>query len=87
MVGELSKLLGTAYGLKLELLDVDNLLMNKIKKKITFYGSRHLSLARRRLIVNKVLASMLWFSVMVWARAWKSLRNIKAYLGRATRAC
>lgn len=41
---------------------------------------RHLSLVGRRLIVNQVLASTLWFLVKVWAGMWKAIRSIKGIM-------
>lgn len=68
--GELSKLLGIAFGLSLDVqdvheVDVDEFLISKIQKKIMYEGSKHLSLTNERIIVNHVLALTLWFFVLV----------------------
>jgi hypothetical protein len=38
------KLLGTPFGLNLEVLDIDNFLYNKVSKKLTFWCNSKLSL-------------------------------------------
>ena len=43
--GELSKLLGIIYGQALEVTNIDNFLINKIWKKITYMELSHLLLA------------------------------------------
>lgn len=43
--GELSKLLGPTFGLELQVTDVDDFLISKVKKEITYLESRHLSWA------------------------------------------
>lgn len=78
--GELSKLLGTTCGLSLQVQDVNNFLIYKIRKKTMYWGSRHLSLAGRSPIVNHVLAFTLWYLVIVQTRSWKAIRNIKRLL-------
>jgi len=50
---KLSKLLGTPFGLGLEVDDVDRLIfLDKIKKKLVYWCFIHLSLAKNTLIVN-----------------------------------
>lgn len=60
--------------------DVDEFLMSKILRKITYWGIKHLSLVGRRLIVSHVLASSLGFFVSVWVGTWKVIRHIRAML-------
>lgn len=43
-------------------------------------GSRHLSLVGRRLTSNQVLASTIWFFMIVWVETWKAIQNIKGTL-------
>lgn len=45
VVAHRGELLGSTFGLELQVTDVDDFLMSKIKKKITYSESRHLSLA------------------------------------------
>jgi hypothetical protein len=58
-IGDLSKLLGTPFGLKMELQDVDQFLVNRVKGKLKYWTFMNLSLAGRTLIVNQVLMSSL----------------------------
>lgn len=61
---ELSKVLGTAFGLSLDVHDVDEFLVGKLQEYYLLEDYlKHLSLARRRLFVNYVMASTLWFFV------------------------
>jgi hypothetical protein len=53
----ITKLLGTSFGLGLEVKDIDAFLLNKIKKKMSFWCSTHLSLVGRTFLVNQILLS------------------------------
>ncbi len=55
--GDISKLLGSPCGLGLKVGDIDKFLLNKVKKKLAFWCSTHLSLVGRALIVKQVLIS------------------------------
>ena len=57
---ELSKLLGTPFGLNLNTRNVDQFLYNKIAKKLEYWSGMRLSLAGRIVICNQVLLSTLW---------------------------
>jgi hypothetical protein len=57
--GDLSKLLSTPFGLKMELQDVDQFLMNRVKSNLKYWSSTNLSLAGCTLVVNHVLMSSL----------------------------
>lgn len=61
--GEFSKLLGMAIGLKLEVEDVDNILLTKLRRKSNIRSQGIMN--GRRLVANQVLASTLWFFVIV----------------------
>lgn len=58
---DLSKLLGTLFGLNLNIPDVDQFLYSKISRKLDYWSSMKLSLAGRVTICNHVLLSTLWF--------------------------
>jgi hypothetical protein len=45
---------------------VDEFLYNKIRNKLTYWTTVHLSLAGGVLIVNTVLLSSLWYFIMIW---------------------
>ena len=62
----LSKLLGTSFGLNLNTPDVDQFLYHKISKKLKYWSSMKLSLAGRVIICNHVLLSTLWFFITMW---------------------
>lgn len=78
--GNISKLLGTPFGLSISTVDVDQFLIAKIRKKITYWTSTKLSLAARRLIVNQILMSTLWYFLGVWAGSRKIIKQILALL-------
>ena len=59
--GDMFKLLGTPFGLNLNIRDVDSFLYNKISKKLDYWSTMRLSLAGRIVICNQVLLSTLWF--------------------------
>ena len=75
--GDLSKLLGTPFGLNLDTKDIDQFLYNKIAKKFVYWRSMKLSLAGRIVICNQVLLSTLWFFITVWGGSNKALRRIR----------
>jgi hypothetical protein len=74
---QLSKLLGTAFGLNLSVIDTDDFLFNKIKKKLTYWTAIHLSLAARSTIVNSVLLSTTWYFISVWAGSRTVIKRIR----------
>lgn len=63
---ELSRLLGTPFGVDLETRDVDRFLANKLTTKLRYWTSVHLSLAGRVIIVNSILLSSLWYFLNIW---------------------
>jgi hypothetical protein len=77
----MSKLLGTPFGLSLEILGIDNFSYDKIKKKLTFLCScSKSSLVDRATIVNQVLLSSLWFFVLMWRGFKTNIRRIRGLL-------
>jgi hypothetical protein len=77
---DLSKLMGTLFGLHMELHNVDQSLVDKVKAKLKCWSSTHLSLACRTFIVNRMLMSSLWCFTTVWVGLKRVLVNIKALL-------
>ena len=75
--GDLSKLLGTPFGLNLNTNDVDRFLYSKIAKNLNYWSSMKLSLAGRVVICNQVFLSTLWFFITVWGGSNKILRSIR----------
>jgi hypothetical protein len=63
--GELSKLLGAPFGLKLDVKEIDEFLVKKIHKQQNIWSTLHLSLARKVILVDSTLASTLWFFISV----------------------
>ena len=74
---DLSKLLGTPFGLNLNIRDVDDFLYRKISKKLDYWSTMRLSLAGRVVICNQVILSTLWFFVTVWGGSNKVLSNFR----------
>jgi hypothetical protein len=77
---DLSKPLGTPFGLSLKTDDVDSFLQDKITKKLSYWNSQFLSLAARRVIVNSILLSTLWFFIHIWAGSDSIIQKIRASL-------
>ena len=75
--GDLSKLLGTPFGLNLNTPDIDQFLYRKISKKLDYWSTMKLALAGRVVICNQVLLSTLWFFITVWGGSNKILRKIR----------
>jgi hypothetical protein len=71
-------MLGTSFGIQIDTNDIDAFLFQKIQQKLTYWSSVHLSLVGRRIIINSILLSTLWFCVCVWGGSLKVIRNIKA---------
>jgi hypothetical protein len=77
---ELSKLLGTPFGISLDIDDVDEFLQQKITKKLQYWSSQFLSLVARKVIVNSILVSTLWFFIHVWVGSDSIIRRVRASL-------
>ena len=77
---QLSKLLGTPFGLNLDVQNIDEFLAEKIRKKLAYWSTVHLSLAGRATIVNSVHLSTLWYFFHIWGGSLKSVRDIRAQL-------
>jgi hypothetical protein len=61
-VGEVSKLLGSPFGLTLSMQDVDSFLSAKIDRKLAYWSSLKLNAARKEVVANGILiSSMLYF--------------------------
>lgn len=80
VLGALSKLLGTPFGITLETANVDEFLANKISKKLQYWTTIHLSMAARTIIVNSVLLSTLWYFLSLWCGLRDILNSIRAAL-------
>jgi hypothetical protein len=76
--GQLSKLLGTPFGVNLHTQDVDNFLLSKIQKKLDYWVSVHLSLSGRAIIANSVLLSTLYYFISLWGGSRQVIRKIRS---------
>jgi hypothetical protein len=74
--GELTKLLGSPFGLDISSQELDEFLIKRIEKKLTYWISVHLSFSGRVTIINQVLLSSLWYFVSVWAGSSKIFGKI-----------
>ena len=75
--GDMSKLLGTTFGLNLRTRDVDEFIYRRISKKFDYWSSMRLSFAGRVVICNQVFLSTLWFFITVWGGSNKILGKIR----------
>lgn len=83
----MSKLLGTPFGLHLELQSVDKFMVNRAKDKLTVWNSIHLLLVWQTFIVNHVMMSYLWYFIAVWVGSKGVLGKIKAITPQLFVAC
>lgn len=79
-MSNLSKLLGTHFGLNLKTCDVDEFLINKTSKKLDYWSTLKLSLAGKVVIIIQVLLSTLWFFISIWCGTNKTLGKICSIL-------
>lgn len=77
---DLSKLLDMPFDLQLQLQVVDQFLENMVKNKLQYWSSTNLLLTWQTLIVNWVLMSSLWNTIIVWARSKRVIGRIKFLL-------
>lgn len=73
----LFKLLGISFGLNLDVVDVESFVIDKIKKKLSYWCFVHLSLVGRTI----VLTFSLWYFGAVWGVPPKFLRRSNHYFG------
>ena len=59
-------MLGTPFGLNLNTPNIDKFIFQKIQKKLGYWTTIDLSLARQGVIVNLVLLSTLWYFISIW---------------------
>jgi hypothetical protein len=59
---------------------IDQFFLDKVKKKLTYWTTTKLSLAARRLVVNQILSSTLWYFIGVWSGSRQVIKKIKALL-------
>jgi hypothetical protein len=78
--GAMSKLLSTIFGIDLETYDIDKFLMGKIRKKLSYWTTTHLSLSGRVTIINQVLLATLWYFITAWHGSRGVLRKITSLM-------
>ena len=83
----LSKLLGTPFGLNLTITDVDTFLDEKVTKKLKYWVNIHLSLSGRAIIVNAVLLSTLWFFINIWGESFQIRSTLRDFLWTGSTHC
>jgi hypothetical protein len=60
--------------------DIDSFLIQKVRKKLTYWSSCYLSLSGRTTIMNQVLMATLWYFVAVWGGTSKVFGKITTLL-------
>ena len=78
ILGHLGKLFGLPLGIDVHTADIDQFLVDKIEKKLSYWTTLKLSLAARSVVVNAVLLSTLWFFVSLWRGSLQVTRKIKS---------
>ena len=77
---EVSKLLGTPFGMSLSSGDVDKFLLDRVSKKLEYWCKLKHNVMGRAVIVNSVLLSSTIFFVSIWGRTIVGLNRVKATL-------
>ena len=77
---DLLKLLGTPFGIDPSSDCIDQFLISRVTKKLSYRTAQKLSLVGRALIVKQVLFSTLWIFVSVWQGTVKALAKVKSLL-------
>jgi hypothetical protein len=70
---DISKLLGSPFGLGLKVGDIDKFLLNKVKEKLAFWCSTHLLLVGKALIVKSFFHFMVFR--FYFGRVWETFTN------------
>jgi hypothetical protein len=89
--GEMSKLLGTPFGLNLASRSVDNFLVDRTKQKLTSWYASKLHISGRVIITNNIILASTLFFLVVWpgtVQAIMHIRKLASYFlwaGRETR--
>jgi hypothetical protein len=68
------------FGLSLGSTDVDKFLLKKVQHKLNYWASTKLSLVGRKMIINNILLSSLWYFVSVWGGTKKGILKINHLL-------
>jgi len=63
--GDVSKLLGSLFGLSLDSKSVDDFLLDRVQKKLAFWCTAKINTTGRVVIVNHVLLSALFFFIAI----------------------
>jgi exonuclease III len=77
---EVSKLLGTPFGMTLTSADVDKFLLERINKKLDYWCKVRNNSMGRVVIVNSVLLSSTLFFVSIWGGTQAGLKRVKSTL-------
>jgi hypothetical protein len=64
----------------MDLADVDKFLLEKVQHKLNYQASTKLLLVGRKMIVNSILLSSLWYFVSVWGGTKKGILGINHLL-------
>ena len=80
IAGDVTKLLGTSFGLTIETKNTSQFLYNKVHKKLNYQTATYLSLARRALVINSILLSNFWFFFSIWRESLEVIRKITSFM-------
>jgi hypothetical protein len=73
----LSNLFGVSFSLNLDVNDDDDFFIEKLQNMLKFWSFFYMPLARKAMIVNLILTSMLWFFITIWGGSKKSIKKCK----------
>jgi hypothetical protein len=75
---DISKLLGTPFGLSISATDVDCFLSERMDKKLRYWSGRKLNLTGRTIIGNSVLISTTLYFLAIWGGSSSRVKRITA---------
>jgi hypothetical protein len=75
---DLSKLLGTPFGLSMSAQCVDEFLVERVHKSLRYWCTTKVNSTGRGVVVNKILLSSIFFFISIWDGTQKGIARVKA---------
>jgi hypothetical protein len=77
---DISKLLGTPFGLSLSTQNVDDFLKERVTKSLCYWCTTKVNSIGRSVVVNKILVSSVLFFVAIWGGSKKGVTKIRSMI-------
>lgn len=75
--GDISKLLGTPFGLDMTSNDVNEFLLAKVRKKLLHWCQAKVNVTGRGVVVNSVLLSSMFFFLVIWGGTKAGVKKVR----------